>query len=389
MKILQIIDSLCQGGAERMAVNMANALSDKGIVNVVCVTRKIGPMKSFLDKKVIFCFLNKKAAFDVFAFVKLLRLIARHKPDLVHAHSSSYLWAILAKMFYRNLVIIWHDHNGLSEKLKPKDRFVLRKLSRKINGIIVVNKILKEWNIKNTLVPEAHIRLINNFPDYKEYKQKNKSPYDINLLCLANFKPEKDHLMLIRAFKMVTEKFADNKISLWLAGNSYNKSYDMQIRNLVNELQLQEKVMFLGPVHNTQELLSKAHIGVLTSYSEGLPVSLLEYGMAELPVVVTDVGQCKEVVQNGQCGWLVKHHDAEAFAEAIGHIILNPSEARTKSKLLKERINLKYGATQFVSEYIDFLNAGPFSSSFKKWSSETKSSPAFFGMAKKKTSFFN
>jgi glycosyltransferase involved in cell wall biosynthesis len=176
----------------------------------------------------------------------------------------------------------------------------------------------------------------------------------VNILCLANLRPEKNHLMLIRAFNKVAKELPGFKMHLWLAGNVTDTVHVKAVTTLISELQLKEDVTLLGPIQNTSELLGQADIGVLSSTREGLPVSLLEYGMAELPVIVTNVGQCKEVVQDGKCGWVVESRDEKGFTDALSYIIRHPSEAAEKAHKLKKRISSIYGSNHFVFEYVSF-----------------------------------
>lgn len=310
-------------------------------------------MNAFLEKAVNHYVLNKRSVVDIFAFIRLLRIIARHKPDILHAHSSSYLWAVFAKFFYPRLLIIWHDHQGL-EKRKKNNKPFLKLLSKKIDGIVVVNEMLKDWNIRHTHVPEERIIFINNFPDPRITTHEKHDDDEVNILCLANLRPEKNHPMLIRAFSKVLKELPGFKMQLWLAGNVTDTVQVNAVTTLIRELKLQNSITLLGTVQDTSSLLSQADIGVLSSTTEGLPVSLLEYGMAALPVLVTNVGQCKAVLQDGKYGWVVESADEDAFANALSHIIRHPAEAAEKAHKLKERISSVYGSKHFVFEYVSF-----------------------------------
>lgn len=357
LKVFQIIDSLDIGGAERMAVNMANAFSDNCIENVVCVTRLNGAFRHLLDEKIPYFFLNKKHVLDMPAFIRLIKLIARYQPTVIHAHSTSYLWAILAKLFFRKVKLVWHDHRGWNKEKKYRFRPLLKFLSGTINGIVVVDENLKQRNLKQTSVPEQHIKFIKNFPDIRLMPAAKKMSAETNILCLANLRPEKNHSVLLAAFAKVVSRSANRKLNLWLAGRAFNPQYEEQLVGLVQQLGIVDQVRFLGNVQNTQTLLSQAHIGVLCSAFEGLPVSLLEYGLAELPVLVTDVGHCREVVGGGACGWLVPSHNVDAFADALQYMIEHMDERIEKGKLLKERVIKEYGANRFVTEYLSFLRS--------------------------------
>lgn len=355
--MLQIIDSLDVGGAERMAVNIANVFQDNQIDNVICVTRLNGAFHRLLDKNVPYYFLHKKNPLDLTAFINLLRIIARYKPTIIHAHSTSYLWAGLAKLFFRQIKLVWHDHRGVNMEGPNKSRPFLKLLSKKMSGIIVVNEDLKQRNLRQTSVPAERIRFIKNFPDVRMISDDNRSKNDVNILCLANLRPEKNHQMLLDVFARILSKFASKNIYLWLAGKAFDPQYQEKLIAYALELGIFDKVKFMGNVQDTTTLLSKAHIGVLTSNFEGLPVSLLEYGLAALPVVVTDVGYCREVLGNGEYGWLVPNHNADAFADTLQYVIENREESREKGKQLKQRIINEYGARRFLNDYLRFVRS--------------------------------
>lgn len=357
MRVLQLVDSLAAGGTERMAVNMANAFTGIGIANAICASRSGGPLQAFLHADVPVHVLQKKHALDAKAFKRFLNVLATFRPDVLHAHSSSFFWAVLARCFHPKLLVIWHDHYGLSETLTPRDRPVVRLFSRRFNGVIAVNGILKQWNIAHAGVPECRIRCLNNFPDFGSLQPCSQPSGEINIVCLANFKPEKDHPTLLRAFAKVVQQFPQYRVKLWLAGKPSGQAYDAHIHSLVDALQLRAQVVFAGEVRQTSALLSTAAIGVLSSYSEGLPLSLLEYGVAALPVVVTNVGQCGEVVQNGECGWLVPPRDDQKLADSLAYILQHPAEAQRRAHLLHQRVRSAYGAAQFTETYFSFINS--------------------------------
>ena len=80
--------------------------------------------------------------------------------------------------------------------------------------------------------------------------------------------------------------------------NYYNDNYYHDLVALIKQKISNNIVKLLDQVTNISKILNKCEIGVLSSSIEGLPVSLIEYGLAELPVVCTDVGQCSKVIQN-------------------------------------------------------------------------------------------
>ena len=124
MRILQIIDSLEIGGAEKMAINYANALAENIEFSGLIATRKEGYLKSQLSNKVHYLFLNRKSTIDFKAILRLRKYCKENKIDFLQAHSSSFFTAFLVKLCYFKINIIWHDHNGLSEFISKRKSLV-------------------------------------------------------------------------------------------------------------------------------------------------------------------------------------------------------------------------------------------------------------------------
>jgi glycosyltransferase involved in cell wall biosynthesis len=93
-------------------------------------------------------------------------------------------------------------------------------------------------------------------------------------------------------------------------------------------------------------------VGVLSSESEGLPVALLEYGLVGLPVVCTRVGQCAEVLDQGNAGILVPPKDADALAHAIISLLSNQEKAKVLGHQLQARINQFYSKDAVIKQLL-------------------------------------
>ena len=317
MRVLQVIDSLDAGGAERMAVTLANALSRTSHDSFLCATRKEGLLKATLAPEVGYVFLNKRTAYDVLALQKLVRFIHRHKIEVVHAHSSSYFFATLAKKMSPGVRLVWHDHYGDSEHVSQRRFKVLKYCSRYFDGIISVNETLKAWALEQFHC--SHVNYLQNFVSIDNVEAtEDHLPGEegYRLLCLANLRSQKDHLNLLTAYKLVLPQYPN--VTLHLVGARQEAAYVQSLEDYVKSNEL-TGVYFYGAQGNVLSLLRMADIGILSSRSEGLPVALLEYGMAGLPVVCTRVGQCPEVV--GDRGLLVPSQDPEALATGIRQLL--------------------------------------------------------------------
>jgi len=337
-----------------MCVNISNVLHESGHDVTLCASREGGPLEKFITPGVRYCLLKKKSPVDLAAFRSLIRIIRDNEISVVHAHSSSLFWAVAAKIFLRSLKIIWHDHLGI--KIYDRKKIYFYKLiSSKIDGIISVNQELVEWSRQNMKVPSERIVMINNFP-LLNIVSKQSDPKVFTIVCLANLRPQKDHPTLIRAVAELNEMNLPKSLKVIMAGSADNQEYSDMIRTLIKELKLEDIIEMHGSVEDTASLLASADCGVLTSVSEGLPVALLEYGMAGLPVVVTDVGQCAEVVELGNYGIIVPPGSLLEIANSLKWIIENKPQADEMGERFRLHIKKEYGPDKFMSDYTTVLN---------------------------------
>ncbi|MFC0605112.1 glycosyltransferase [Winogradskyella pulchriflava] len=341
MRIIQIIDSLEAGGAERVAVNYANGLSSLRIQSYICVTRKEGLLKQNLSSNVGYIFLNKKSTLDLNAFLKLKKYITKNKIDILHAHSTSYFIAVVMKFFNPKLKIVWHDHYGNSEFLSVRPYKLLKLSSFFFNYILSVNPKLADW--ARLKLSCKNIEYVKNYPILSSSATDNtklKGKDGKRVVCLANLREQKNHLMLLEAFKTVTQDHPD--WSLHCIGKNFEDDYANSVFNKVRDLNLDSNVYFYNSKSDILNILQQCQVGVLVSKSEGLPLSLLEYGLAKLPVIATDVGDCRSLINDSNLGILIEDINKQTISEAITKFITNEDSAQLCANNYMIKINKEY-----------------------------------------------
>ncbi|MDO9261120.1 MAG: glycosyltransferase family 4 protein [Flavobacteriaceae bacterium] len=340
--ILQLIDSLAVGGAEMMAVNIANVLNNKEIISHLAVSRKEGALKSRLSNKVGYLFLDRKHLIDFSSFIKLHRYIHQHKINIIHAHATSWFLAVVMKILNPSVKIVWHDHFGFSEQLHQRNSFPIKMGSIFFKTVISVNQILLDWNQKNLYA--KHYYFLPNFVDseqkYDENNVKLNGVAGKRIVCLANLRPQKDYLNLLNAFKIVHQIYPD--WTLHLIGNKSDLCYYNQIQQFISQYQFNDFIFIYEDLSDVAPLLKQATIGVLSSKSEGLPLALLEYGMAKLGVVITDVGECAAVIDHGENGCLVPASNPQEFAQKLIFLITNEQTRQLMGEKLYQKVQQNY-----------------------------------------------
>lgn len=359
MRILQLIDSLEAGGAERMAVNYANMLSEEGAFSALVTTRKEGVLKAKIAPKVAYLFLNKKRTLDFSAVFKLRKFIKQHRIQCVQAHSSSFLLAVLVKCSYPKLKIIWHDHYGNRIHESKSENIALWVCSFFFSACFVVNQELKKWIEKN--FNKKNVFFMSNFlmeNDLLNGETYLKGQEGKRIVCVANLKKPKNHIMILKAF--AASNLKDAGCSLHFVGKIYEDSYSDTLKSFINENNLEESVFLYDSKEDVSFILEQASVGVLASEYEGFPVSLLEYGYAGLATICTDAGFCSEIIKEGQNGLLFNPYDQKALEQQFLKLVFN-SELQEKIGLnLKKDILEKYSSEgikkRLFRMYNDIIN---------------------------------
>ena len=348
MRIMQLIDTLRPGGAERMALNYFLALEKRGYDSYIVVSREEGLLADQIRNNPAYSFIKKSNALDFSAFYKMKKIIAENKIDIIQAHGSSWFWAVLCKISGSKIKVVWHDHYGDSENLSKRNVLLLKKFSKYFDGIISVNNNLRNWaeHILNFNMPLIYLpNFVNHASrETKELLGNNK----IKVVCVANLRPQKDHFTLIKAFQRIQDKY---DVSLHLIGRNFGDDYYLNIKNMFER---NPKIYYYGEVDSVMDFLSDADFGILSSSSEGMPLALLEYGVSGLPVISTSVGECSSII--GSDGLLVETNNIDSLTKAMEFYFKNLEIAKRDSINFQKRIEKNYSENAVLSNFQKFIS---------------------------------
>jgi glycosyltransferase involved in cell wall biosynthesis len=338
-----------------MAVNYANGLAQRIEFSGLVATRAEGSLKSQVAPDVSYFFLGKRYALDPRAVRRLRRYCIDHRVGIIHAHSTSYFLAILVRISLAMRVrIIWHDHNGNSEFLDARDAVPLNVASYLFKGIIVVNTQLKEWALRVLHCP--NIVYIPNFTQPDSGKNPQTTLLGTpgkRILLLANLREQKDHFTLLEAAGSLRTSHPD--WTFHLVGKDFLDDYSANVKAAIAAKGLQDNVILYGSRIDTSHIIAQADICVLSSKSEGLPVALLEYGVAGKPVVVTNVGEIPLIVANRENGLLVPRKDGVAFAAAVSELIADPESRAAMGASLRKTVVEHHTEDAALRKYLEWL----------------------------------
>lgn len=353
LKIMQLIDSLQTGGAEMMAVRIANELDKSNIDSHIVATRSTGELVKQIRENVnVYC-INKRNSFDLISFFRLVLYVKKHGITHIHAHSNSIYFAIVSKIFNSKLKIIWHDHYGESEYVQNRRARILRLLARFIDAEIAVNDLLHNW--AKSYLQIDKVVVINNIVDIERFIQSPLLAYDgeIKLLLLANFREQKNHFLALDILQKL-ELIYPEKFSLHLVGNIIDAGYFFRVKQKISDLSL--KVKIYNNESDSRELIEKSHICLITSRSEGLPLAILEYAALGRPIVSSNVGQIPYVIDNGISGFVCNSHQVEDFVISIIKLIKDENLRQNCVYYARSMIDNGYSGKSFVKKYFSLIN---------------------------------
>ena len=350
LRVLQIIDTLNAGGAERMAVQIANGLVDKTGFSGLCCTREEGVLKDSISEGVSLLSLNRKYKFDIPSLKTALRYCKENKVQILHAHGMSFFFAMQLKAFYTHLKIIWHDHNGQRVNHNKKQHLILKLCSFKFSQILCVNETLSTWSKINLNC--KRVTYLPNFVQLQENTRQElnlKGEDDKRIVCVANLRPPKNHIFLLKSFAKTN--LAKTGWSLHLIGAVYEDEYFAEIQKYIELNNLKNSVFILGMLTNINSQLKHYDIGVLSSKDEGLPMVILEYGLAGLAVLSTRVGQIPKVILN--YGKVAEVDCIQNFSEQLT-LLASDKESRIQlGKSLQKHIIKNYSGSYIMPRLIN------------------------------------
>lgn len=284
------------------------------------------------------------------AFIKLSRFLKKNKIDIIHLYGFwTNIGGRIAAKLARTPIIISGQRTEDSWR-KPIHSWLDRLTLRWVDLYISVFHKGKELLIKRDRIPENKIVVVHNGIDLTwvntERQNKGQLPM-IGMIAAQNRFKRQD--LLIQAAPKILESFPQANFVLAGSGCTIDKNI-----KLISSLGLTSHFVVSGFVKDVRQILSNLTVFVLTTNSEGLPVSILEAMAYGIPVVASRVGGIPELVEDRVTGILVKSNNANELASAIIEILENPAKAKWMSKAAKERVK-KYFTIEQMMGQLEFI----------------------------------
>ncbi|NJJ41639.1 glycosyltransferase [Paenibacillus apii] len=353
-KVLHVTGSLELNGLTSVAMNYyRNIDSDSAQFDFAIFKDNIDP---FLEDEIttrggnIFNLGKNNKTKNSFMDIPLIamnfyKLFKNNKYDVIHSHTI-YVSGIVLMIawLFRIPVRIVHSHN---DNAGENGVSLVRVLSRHIEKLLIILFATNKFacSKKSALYlygkkcfGDRKVTVINNAIDLERFKAPNKelnSDEDsIQFIFIGRFDPQKNPLFLIRVFNELNK--LNNKTRLTLIGTGL---LEREMKNLVSELNINDKVSFIKPNNKIPEYLSKMHFFILPSLYEGLPVVLVEAQAMGLPCFISE--EITDETNLGLCNFIPLDIGEMGWAQIINNLLLTKKYKKEIDKTKLEEFNIK------------------------------------------------
>lgn len=295
----------------------------------------------------------RKLAAAASALCRFGVLLAGGKVHLVHIHLASgvsfwrkAVFASLAYSFGRPVILHLHSGNFVrfSEERSRLGRRIIIEVFRRAQRVVILSG---SWldRLQGILDEERCIVIENPVVPPSPWPAPQREPSPVCFVFLGRLEQNKGAYELLHAFAKVAAIVPDVKLVMGGVGNMAH------CEGLSADLDIRSKVSFPGWVVGEEKarLLREAHVFVLPSHIEGMPISMLEAMSFGLPMVMCPVGSIPEVVSNGDEAIFVAPGDVDALAAAMARLASDPCLRLAMGTRNKEKFASRFSADVIAS----------------------------------------
>lgn len=294
------------------------------------------------------------------------------KADIYHPVAAGYAGYVAALAGHRRLGRVVLTEHGIYPREREEEIIIAKWIDREFKGIWIdyfyyLSKLaysysdriisLFEYNrqaqISNGAQREKTLVIPNGIDPkiYSNIVREKREGFHVG--SILRVVPIKDVKMMIKGFKLMVQRVKNAK--LWIIGPyEEDREYYEECRQLVEDLKLQDVVEFTGAV-DVKEYYKFLDVVILSSISEGQPLSILEAMAVGIPIITTDVGNCREIVKGwkeiGEAGSVIPPTSYIELGEELIKFAHNPQKLKEYGENGKRIVQEKYRKSDYIEKY--------------------------------------
>lgn len=351
-----LYDATLIGGAEKISIDLANKLSFDYNITLVSVFSKLEESAFNINSNCDYKVLQKGVKSipkNIFSLQRKLReIIKKNKIDIVISVTPGVVGIATFACLFSNVKHIFWEHSNLENQTYGKLHYLRQRMGALFSDKIVVLTNRDKENYRNMFnIPIEKISVIHNyFENLRDDFRYNNSD---NIVTIGRLKSVKGYDRLLEIAKRL-----DNELNINWKWDIYGVGEDEKnIRDSIKKNKLEERVFLKGVTKKPIETMNKYSLYVLTSYYEGLPLTLLEAQIARLPIISFDcpTGPA-EIVEHQINGFLIENGNIDKMVNAIKILLLNPELKEQFSANSKKNI-LNFSEKKILNKWKKLIDS--------------------------------
>ena len=309
--------------------------------------------------------LNRKEGIDFGCVRRLAQVAKQYGADLIQAHQyTPFFYARAPGWLGRRVPVMFVEHGRAHPDLPSRKRIVFNRLFlRSVDRVVAVGEAVKQALIEKEAIPAQRIEVIYNGVRLDDFtvdpalRVRMRSELGIGsndpvAIQVARLDYLKDHSTALRTAERVRKQLPNFRLILVGEGPERAK-----IEAEIAKRKLADTVQLLGLRSDVRQLLSVADLFLLTSISEGIPVTFIEAMAARLPIVSTAVGGVEEVVIENVTGLVAPAGDDELLASSINKLVSDPTTSRAMGLAGAQRAHELFSEQRMHESYASLFDA--------------------------------
>jgi len=358
--ICHVIHALGVGGAEVLVDQMLRLLSDE-FRCVVAVLDDIGEIGERLKQDGFTVeHLHRQPGIDRGCAKRLREFADRKGAKILHAHQyTPFFQSMLSRGLYGRRPVVFTEHGRHFPDLPSRRRAVVnRLLLRRCDRLIGCGGAVRQALIDNEGLPQSRVEVIYNGADLRKLSQPSAgareriraefgyAATDFVAVLVARLHELKDHQTALRAIDAARRQIPG--LRLLLAGDGNQRS---AIEQTIRDRGLAQTVRLAGTREDVADLLAASDVFLMSSISEGIPLTVIEAMAAGRPVISTAVGGLPELVEHGVTGFLAPSRDHASLAASLIELHCRPDLRKRMADVAAQRAREKFSLDGMLNSY--------------------------------------
>lgn len=360
--ICHVIHALGVGGAEVLVDQMIRRMQ-KEFRCIVAVLDEIGEIGTRLQEDgFIVEHLHRQPGIDRSCATRLRQFADREGVEILHAHQCTpFFQAMLSRGLTGRRPVVFTEHGRHFPDTPSRKRAIVnRLLLKRCDRLFGCGAAVRQALIDNEGLPESRVEVIYNGVDLKALSKPTPgareriraefgySTNDFVAVQVARLHELKDHQTALKAVDEARQKIPG--LRLLLAGDGDQRS---AIEQTIRDRGLEQTVTLAGTRKDIADLLAASDVFLMSSISEGIPLTVIEAMAARRPVVSTAVGGLPELIEHGVTGMLAPSGDATSLATSLVQLYRDADLRKQMADVAAGRAQEKFSLQGMLNSYRD------------------------------------